>query len=82
MPTVERQERRIRQAGFPSRVGSADWHRQRSGFVGNFGVLVKAYAYARAYGGEGLRQVAMDAVLNATTSKKRNKGGCISTSLP
>jgi glycine dehydrogenase subunit 2 len=40
-------------------------------FVGNFAVLVKAYAYMRAYGGEGLRQVAHDAVLNANYLKSR-----------
>ncbi|MBI4203292.1 MAG: aminomethyl-transferring glycine dehydrogenase subunit GcvPB, partial [Chloroflexi bacterium] len=34
-------------------------------FHGNFGVLVRAYAYIRALGGEGLRQVGEDAVLNA-----------------
>ena len=40
-------------------------------FFGNFAVLVKAYAYMRAYGGDGLRQVAMDAVLNANYLKAR-----------
>ncbi|MBI4199599.1 MAG: aminomethyl-transferring glycine dehydrogenase subunit GcvPB [Chloroflexi bacterium] len=34
-------------------------------FHGNFGVLVRAYAYIRALGGPGLRQVSQDAVLNA-----------------
>jgi len=34
-------------------------------FYGNFGVLVKAYAYIRALGAEGLRQVSENAVLNA-----------------
>jgi glycine dehydrogenase subunit 2 len=34
-------------------------------FYGNFPVLVKAYAYIRALGGEGLRQVSLQAVLNA-----------------
>ncbi len=34
-------------------------------FHGNFGVLVRAYAYARALGAEGLRQVSGDAVLTA-----------------
>jgi glycine dehydrogenase subunit 2 len=34
-------------------------------FYGNFLVLVKAYAYIRALGAEGLRQVSGDAVLNA-----------------
>ena len=53
-----------------------DWERPHSigkvrSFVGNFAVLVKAYAYMRAYGGDGLRQVAMDAVLNANYLKSR-----------
>jgi glycine dehydrogenase subunit 2 len=34
-------------------------------FFGNVGVLVRAYAYIRTYGGEGLRAVAENAVLNA-----------------
>ncbi|MEM8733081.1 MAG: aminomethyl-transferring glycine dehydrogenase subunit GcvPB [Planctomycetota bacterium] len=34
-------------------------------FTGNIGVLVRAYCYIRAYGGEGLRQVSENAVLNA-----------------
>lgn len=34
-------------------------------FYGNFGVMVKAYAYIRALGGEGLREVSEDAVLSA-----------------
>ncbi len=34
-------------------------------FYGNFGVVVRAYAYIRAVGGEGLRQVGEDAVINA-----------------
>jgi len=34
-------------------------------FYGNFGVIVRAYAYIRTMGPEGLRQVSEDAVLNA-----------------
>jgi glycine dehydrogenase subunit 2 len=44
--------------------------RMRS-FVGNTGVLVRAYAYLRAHGGSGLRQVSDDAVLAANYLKKR-----------
>ncbi|MBI4198703.1 MAG: aminomethyl-transferring glycine dehydrogenase subunit GcvPB, partial [Chloroflexi bacterium] len=40
-------------------------------FHGNFGVLVRAYAYIRALGGEGLRQVSEDAVLNANYLQAR-----------
>ncbi|MBU7005757.1 aminomethyl-transferring glycine dehydrogenase subunit GcvPB [Phosphitispora fastidiosa] len=35
------------------------------GFYGNFGVVVKAYAYIRALGGAGLKNVTEHAVLNA-----------------
>ncbi|HXO66437.1 MAG TPA: aminomethyl-transferring glycine dehydrogenase subunit GcvPB [Candidatus Dormibacteraeota bacterium] len=68
VPTVERHEGR--------EDFYLDWDRPGSigkvrSFVGNFAVLVKAYAYMRAYGGEGLRQVAMDAVLNANYLKAR-----------
>ncbi|MDQ6746777.1 MAG: aminomethyl-transferring glycine dehydrogenase subunit GcvPB, partial [Candidatus Dormibacteraeota bacterium] len=53
-----------------------DWDRPSSvgkvrSFIGNFAVLVKAYAYMRAYGGDGLRQVATDAVINANYLKVR-----------
>ncbi|WP_202076661.1 aminomethyl-transferring glycine dehydrogenase subunit GcvPB [Caldalkalibacillus salinus] len=34
-------------------------------FYGNFGILVRAYTYIRTMGGEGLRQVSEQAVLNA-----------------
>ena len=36
-----------------------------SSFFGNFGMLVRAYAYLRMHGAEGLRQNALHAVLNA-----------------
>ena len=67
VPTVEE----TAEGGF-----ALDWKRPDSigkvrSFVGNFAVLVKAYAYMRAYGGDGLRQVAMDAVLNANYLKAR-----------
>lgn len=34
-------------------------------FYGNFGVMIKAFAYIRALGGEGLKKVSENAVLNA-----------------
>ena len=40
-------------------------------YVGNTGVLVRAYAYIRAHGGSGLRQVSDDAVLAANYLRKR-----------
>ncbi len=39
-------------------------------FNGNFGVIVKAYAYILAMGAAGLRQTSEDAVLNANYCKK------------
>lgn len=43
-------------------------------FFGNFGMLVRAYAYIREMGGEGLREVAERAVLNATYIKESLRG--------
>jgi glycine dehydrogenase subunit 2 len=40
-------------------------------FYGNFGVLVRALAYIMASGGDGLRRVTMDAVLNANYLRKK-----------
>ena len=40
-------------------------------FYGNFGILVRAYAYIRAMGPQGLRQVSEDAVLNANYCKSQ-----------
>ncbi len=40
-------------------------------YVGNTGVLVRAYAYLRAHGGSGLREVSDDAVLAANYLKHR-----------
>ena len=43
-------------------------------FYGNFGVVVKAYTYLRAMGGEGLKAVSEHAVLNANYVMARLKG--------
>ena len=43
-------------------------------FYGNFGVIVRAYAYIRAMGPDGLRQASEDAVLNANYCLSRLKG--------
>ena len=40
-------------------------------FYGNFGVLVRALAYILAHGGPGLRNVTVDAVLNANYIRKK-----------
>ncbi len=55
-----------------------DWDRPDSigkvlSFYGNFGILVRAYAYIRTLGAVGLRQVAEDAVLNANYIQARLK---------
>jgi len=54
-----------------------DWDYERpktigkvKGFFGNFGMLVRAYTYIREMGAEGLRQVALRAVLNANYVRK------------
>jgi glycine dehydrogenase subunit 2 len=43
------------------------------GFYGNFGILVRAFAYIRTMGAQGLRQVSENAVLNANYMKARLK---------
>jgi glycine dehydrogenase subunit 2 len=53
-----------------------DWKRPKSigklqAFWGNFGMLVRAYAYIRTMGGDGLRSVSDNAVLNANYVMKR-----------
>jgi glycine dehydrogenase subunit 2 len=40
-------------------------------FYGNFAVMVRAYTYIRMLGGEGLRQVTRDAILNANYVMKQ-----------
>ena len=42
-------------------------------FYGNFSVMVKAYAYIRSLGAEGLKEVSEDAVLNANYLKEKLK---------
>ncbi len=43
------------------------------GFYGNFGVMVKAYAYIRQIGAKGLREVSENAILNANYLKENLK---------
>jgi glycine dehydrogenase subunit 2 len=50
--------------------------RMRS-FAGNVGILVRAYAYIRAHGGAGLREVSDDAVLAANYLKHRLAGAYV-----
>ena len=56
-----------------------DWERPRSigrvhAFWGNFGMLVRAYAYIRSLGAEGLTQATEQAVLNARYLRARLEG--------
>jgi len=44
------------------------------GFYGNFGVLVRAYAYIRTMGADGLKEVSEIAVLNANYLMKKLQG--------
>ncbi len=68
-PIVVRNQEKYRLAS----PGSSSIGRVRS-FFGNTGALVRAHAYIRALGGEGLRQVAEGAILNANYLKALLKG--------
>ncbi len=62
--------------GDPEKGYRLDWRRPKSigklqAFWGNFGMLVRAYAYIRTLGAAGLRQVAENAILNANYLMKR-----------
>ena len=52
---------------YPESIGKV------SGFMGHFGVMVKAFAYILALGDEGLRSVSGNAVLNANYLKEKLK---------
>jgi glycine dehydrogenase subunit 2 len=63
---------------FDQSTGRYSWDNDRPqsigrihGFHGNFAVVVRAYTYLRALGGEGLRRVSERAVLNANYLRKR-----------
>ena len=56
------------EGGFPDSIG------RMHGFLGNFGVLVRAYAYVFLHGRDGLKEVAERAVLNANYLAERVKG--------
>ena len=68
-PTVERDgDRFFLDHDRPASIG-----RVRS-FYGNFGVLVRAFAYIVAMGGDGLAQASLDAVLAANYLRRRLEG--------
>ncbi len=56
------------ESAYPDSIG------RMHGFLGNFGVLVRAYAYVFLHGRDGLKEVAERAVLNANYLAERVKG--------
>ena len=67
-PTVEYDGKQYRlDLDRPQSIGKV------KGFYGNFGILVRAYAYIRAHGKQGLCQVSEDAILNANYLRSRLK---------
>jgi glycine dehydrogenase subunit 2 len=60
VPAVIRKgDSHVLEYGRPKSIGKV------TGFWGNFGIMVRAYAYIRMLGGEGLKQVSENAILNA-----------------
>lgn len=60
-PTVVKNE----DSNFSLHFGGPESIGRVKAFYGNFGILVRAYAYIRTYGPDGLREVSENAVLNA-----------------
>lgn len=69
VPRVEKDgERYWLNSAYPDSIGRA------KAYYGNFGILVRAYAYIRTMGPEGLRRVSESAVLHANYLRKRLEG--------
>ncbi len=66
-PIVAEDDGRYRFVSPPKTIGRI------ATFYGNFGVMVKAYAYARSLGAEELKRISEDAVLNANYLKEKLK---------
>lgn len=65
VPVVQKQgEKYLLNDQIPNSIGKV------KSFYGNFGVVVKAYAYMRSLGGDGLKEASQHAVLNANYVKK------------
>jgi glycine dehydrogenase subunit 2 len=62
---VKKRNRYFRDDDYPDTIGRV------KAFNGNFNVMVKAYAYIRSLGAEGLKKVSETAVLNANYIKAR-----------
>jgi glycine dehydrogenase subunit 2 len=70
VPTVEKREKREEfylDYNHPDSIGRVH------SFYGNFGVMVRAFAYVRSLGPEGLREVAKNAIINANYLKESLK---------
>lgn len=66
VPHIEKEdEKYVLNSNYPQTIGRV------KGYFGNFGVNVRAYAYIRSMGPDGLRQVSEDAILNANYLKAR-----------
>jgi len=70
VPRIERDET----GAFRLESDAPDSIGRMHGFLGNFGVLVRAYAYVFLHGRDGLKEVAERAVLNANYLAERVKG--------
>jgi glycine dehydrogenase subunit 2 len=69
VPVVEKTEKGLRlNHRRPLSIGKVH------GFYGNFGNLVRAYAYIRHIGAKGLKEVSQNAILNANYVRKRLEG--------
>jgi len=69
-PTVEKREKRDEfylDYDYPDSIGKVH------SFYGNFGVMIRAFAYIRSLGTEGLREVAKSAIINANYLKESLK---------
>jgi len=66
-PLVTRQDKEYTFTSSAKSIGSL------GAAYGNFGVMVKAYAYIRSLGAEGLREVSENAVINANYIKEKLK---------
>ncbi len=79
--------RLVRRDGDPAVTYELDGDRPKSigrlrGFAGNFGVFVRAYAYVRSLGGDGLTEASETAVLNANYLLARLARGRAGRHLP
>jgi glycine dehydrogenase subunit 2 len=68
-PRVVQEESEYRLAGDPASIG------RMLAFHGNFGIMLRAYAYIRSMGAAGLKHATEMAVLNANYVRARLEGG-------